>query len=132
VRSELAPGDLVVVSGPTYWVSIYHYYLAGRVDYAVTEKSDRLYRNGRVTHHVTGVPCLTTPAELAAMLDTDRHRRIWIFGDLNLLRPSNRHFSPEMKQSLSALLLPPRFLGRDRDTVAGLRDPVIAAAGAVP
>jgi hypothetical protein len=132
VRAELAPGDRVVVSGPTYWASIYYYYLSGRVDYAVTEKADRLYRDGQVTHHVTGIPCINSPAGLAAMLEAERDHRVWILGDLNLLSRSNRHFSPEMKQALSALLLPPLYLGRDHDTVVARRDALSDRAGSSP
>jgi hypothetical protein len=129
VRAELAPGDRVVVSGPTYWASIYYYYLAGRVDYAVSEKTAELYRGDHVIHHVTGVRCLITPAELAAMLTAEADHRIWFLGDLNLLSESNRHFSPEMKQALAALLLPPLYLGRDHDTVVARRDPAAVTAG---
>jgi len=123
VRGELQPGDRVVVSGPTYWASIYSYYLNGRVDYAVTEKPERLFRDGHVVHHVTGVRCLTSPAELDSMLVAESSHRIWILGDLNLLSDSNRHFSPPMKRALADLLLPPLYLGRDHDTVVARRDP---------
>jgi hypothetical protein len=78
---------------------------------------------------VTGVRCLITPAELAAMLTAEADHRIWFLGDLNLLSESNRHFSPEMKQALAALLLPPLYLGRDHDTVVARRDPAAVTAG---
>ena len=131
VRAELAPDDLVVVSGPTYWTSIYYYYLGGRLDYAVSEKAGRLLKDGHVVHHVTGARCLTSPAELDSMLLAESEHRIWIFGDLNLLSNSNQHFSPPMKQALSKLLLPPLYLGRDHDTVVARRDPRPAARGVV-
>jgi hypothetical protein len=129
VRAELAPGDLVVVSGPTYWTSIYDYYLGGRVNFAVTERPERLFRNGHVVHHVTGVRCLTSPAELDSMLVAESGHRIWILGDLNLLGNTNRHFTPPMKQVLTKLLLPPLYLGRDHITVVSRLDPRPKAKG---
>jgi MFS family permease len=129
VLAELAPGDRVVVSGPTYWASIYDYYLGGRVNYAVTERPERLLKDGHVVHHVTGARCITSPAELDSMLAAESSHRIWILGDLNLLRNTNRHFSPPMKRALARLLLPPLFLGRDHDTVVARLDPRPKALG---
>ena len=97
VRAELAPGDRVVVSGPTYWASIYDYYLGGRVNYAVTERPERLLKDGHVVHHVTGARCLTSPAELDSMLAAESGHRIWVLADSNLLGEPNRYFSSPMK-----------------------------------
>jgi hypothetical protein len=125
-RAELAPGDRIVVCGPSYWASIYAYYLDAPIDYIVTEKTDRLYKNGYMVHHVTGARCLITPSEVDSTLAAEAGHRVWIFADLNLLTDSNHHFSPAMKATLSPLLLPPYFVGRDHDTVLSRREPSMA------
>ena len=128
VKAELGPEDRVIVAGPTYWLSIYHFYLGGRVDYAVSEKSDAGRGPGPVRHHITGVRCLVTPEELDQMLAAEAHHRLWIFGDLNLLAPESRHFSPPMKARLTELCRPIVVLGRDRNTFVSRREPALSPA----
>jgi hypothetical protein len=129
VRAGLRPGDRVLVVGPTYWASIYAHYV-GQVDYVVSEKAERLGRDGRVLHHVTGVRCLTSPDELDQVLAADRGRRLWILGDLHLLGDGSPYFSAAMKERLRPLAARIVHLGRDVDTFAARRDP--AAGGGTP
>ncbi len=123
VKAELRPEDRVIVAGPTYWLSIYYYYLDGRVDYAVAGKVDSDRGPGTVRHHITGVRCLVTPEELDQVLSAEAGHRLWIFGDRNLLSPGSRHFSPPMKERLTELCRPIDFLGRDRNTFVSRREP---------
>jgi hypothetical protein len=117
VRDAIQPDDLVFVAGPTYWLSIYVFYI-GRVDYAVPGKVGE-----RVVHHVTGVPCLGTPEELDQTLAQERGRRVWILGDLNLLGDESHYFSPEMKARLREVAVPRVYLGRDLNTFVARLDP---------
>jgi len=128
VRDRLEPEDKVLVIGPTYWASIYLYYI-GRVDYAVSERVEPLYRDGVIVHHVTGVRCLTTPEELDRALAAESGRHLWVLGDLNLLSDESRYFSPAMKVKLRELARPRVYLGRDFDTFVAryLAPPVTSA-----
>jgi Dolichyl-phosphate-mannose-protein mannosyltransferase len=132
VKAELQPEDRVIVLGPTYWVSIYFFYLDGRVDYAVSGKGDEEDARGLgpVRHHITGVRCLVTPEEIEQVLAAEAGHRLWIFGDLNLLAPRSRHFSPPMKQHLIELCRPIVYLGRDRNTFVSRHEPALARAPA--
>lgn len=123
VRAQLKPDDRILVVGPTYWNSIYWHYL-GRMEYAVSEKAERLVRNGVTVHHVTGARCITSVDELEHMLAAESGRRLWILGDLHLLGDQSRYFSPPMKAKLREFAQKPLLLGRDLDTFVARRDPL--------
>jgi 4-amino-4-deoxy-L-arabinose transferase-like glycosyltransferase len=122
VRARLTPEDRIMVIGPTYWSSIYLHYI-GRVDYAVSEKVERLYRDGVVVHYVSGVRCLTSLDELDQALAAESGRRLWILGDLNLLSDEAWYFSSGMKVRLREIAVPQAFLGRDSNTFVACYPP---------
>ncbi len=130
VRERVVPGDRVLVAGPSYWASIYEFYLGRPVDYVVSEKAERLVRGGVAVHHVTNARILATRAELDQVLAAESGHRIWILGDLNLLGEDSRHFSPELKARLRELCRPTLYVGRDLDTFVARREPVAAGGAA--
>ena len=123
VRERAAAGDRILVAGPAYWASIYEFYIERPVDYVVSEKAERLVRNGVAVHHVTNARILATPGELDAVLAAESGHRIWILGDLALLGDESRHFSPELKARLRELFRPTLYVGRDLDTFVARREP---------
>lgn len=121
VRANLGPDDRVMVLGPTYLASIYDHYV-GRIDYAVSERAEPLYRDGFVVHHVTGARCIRSRAELDRVLEAHSEQRIWILGDLTLLSPDRNYFSPELKTRLRAIAGSLLYVGRDGDTFVACRE----------
>jgi hypothetical protein len=116
VREQIAPGDRIAFFGPLYWASIYWYYL-GQVDYAVSKDATGMRREDGVFHHVTGARCITAVEELDQVLAAERHHRVWLLGDLQMLSDASSSFSPVMKARLRALALPWHYLGRDSNTL---------------
>ncbi len=115
VVDRLAPGDLVMVFGPTYWASIYRHYI-GQLDYVVADTEPTPAVVVR-RHHVSGAPIVGTVAALDRALAQAGSRRIWLLGDLNLLRAEVSHFDAALKARLAALALPYDFIGRDANTL---------------
>jgi 4-amino-4-deoxy-L-arabinose transferase-like glycosyltransferase len=122
VRANLGPDDRVMVLGPTYLTSIYDHYI-GRIDYAVSEKAEPLYRDGVVVHHVTRARCIMSRAELDEVLEAEGGRRTWILGDLTLLSPERSYLSPALKARLRAITTSLLYIGRDDDTFVGCYEP---------
>ncbi len=121
VLDHRSPSDRVVVMGAPHMLGVYAYYLgSGSIDFeiALEDVGKMRLRGDRRVGWLTGVPVITQPEEVRAILGHRSDGATWLLADRVLLRDDVEYFDERVKEIVRTLAITPEYVGRDGRTFA--------------
>ena len=115
--NRLSHDDYVIVTSPTWILSIYHYYLGG-VDYFLSTKDKQNYvitNERQYVNYITGSKMITDITQIEKLIK-ECNNDIWFVGDKRLIQEHINYYPKSIKKYLIALSEDPDYVGRDGNT----------------